>query len=135
MSRNNLCVLLPAALAVLFWAPAARASQRAESHKTEAQAQAARLRRGQFVRIRTASRGEVSGHFRSLEGSRLVLEDRRHQRLITIESGDILRVRSGRGFLGSLRRGFSATARTLAKPVTDTVLAYQKMDAMGDLMR
>ena len=136
MSRNNLSALLLAALLMLFWHAPASASRRAECHKTQGQTRAAaKLKQGQFVRIRTASGLEVSGHFRSFDGSRLVLEDKHNHRVVTVESADIVQIKSGRGFLGSLRHGFSESARVLAKPVTDWIVAYQKMDAMGDLMR
>lgn len=136
MPRNSLSALLLSALLVLIWHPTTGAAQRAGCQKVEGQAQAAaELKPGQFIRVRTASGGEVNGHFRSFDGSRLVLEDKRNRRLVTVESGDVVQIKRVRGLLGSLRHGLSASARALAKPVTDTVVAYQKMDALGDLMR
>ena len=133
--NNNLSVLLLPALVVLLWHNPVSASRRVECQETQAQTQAAaKLKPGQFVRVRTASGREVKGHFRSFDGSRLVLEDKRNYDVITVESGDIVRIRSGRGFLGSLRHAVSESARILAKPVTDLIEAYQMMDALCDLM-
>jgi hypothetical protein len=65
----------------------------------------------------------VKGYFRTFDGSRLVLEDGGHP--VIVEAADILLIKRGRGFLGSLQRGFSRAARTLASPVTEIVVAYQ----------
>ena len=134
MSQNNLAVLLPALL-VLFWYAPVNGSGRVECQHTQGQTQAAaKLKQGQFIRIRTASGKKMSGHFVSFNGSLLVLEDRPNHSLVTVDSGDIAEIKSGRGFWGSLRHGVSEPARILAKPVTDTIRAYQMMDALGHLM-
>ncbi len=131
MPQNKLSVLLLPALIVLFWSNPVSASRRLECQETKTQTQAAaRLKPGQFVRVRTISGREVKGHFRSFDGSRLVLEDKRNYEVITVAAGDIVRIRSGRGFLGSLRHA----SRILGKPVTDWIDTYKKMDALGDLM-
>jgi hypothetical protein len=77
----------------------------------------------------------VSGYFRSFDGSRLILEDKHGSATEIIQSGDIVRIKTGRGFLGSLRNSLSKSTQILAKPVTYWIDGYRMMDAMGDLMR
>jgi hypothetical protein len=76
---------------------------------------------------------EVSGYFRSFDGSRLILDDKHGFDTEIIQSGDIGRIKTGRGFFGSLRHGLSESGRILAKPVTYWIDGY-RMNAMGDLM-
>ena len=135
MPQNKLCVLLLSAFVVLLWHNPVSASRRVECQETQAQTQAAaKLKPGQFVRVRTASGREVKGHFRSFDGSWLVLDDKRNYDVITVASVDIVSIRSGRGFLGSLRHAVSEPARILAKPVTVWTDAYKMMHALGHLM-
>lgn len=135
MQRNHLCILLLAAILVPLWHYPVSASGGGECQETQAATHAAaKLKQRQFVRVRMATGREVSGYFRSFDGSRLVLEDKRNYDTLTVQAGDIVRIRIGRGFFGSLRHGFSETARILAKPVTYWIEGYQMMDALGDLM-
>jgi small nuclear ribonucleoprotein (snRNP)-like protein len=106
-----------------------------EFHQTQGQTQAAaRLKQGEFIRIRTASGKKMSGHLVSFDGSRLVLEDSRNHSLVTVDMGDIVEIKSGRGFWGALEHGVSESGRMLAKPVTDTILAYEMIEALCQLM-
>jgi hypothetical protein len=138
MQRNTLSVLLLTALFVLFslFSPdPVSASRGMECQETQAQTHAAaRLKRGQFVRVLMASGREFKGHFRSFDGLHLVLEIKRDYDVITLASGEIVRIKKGRGFLGSLRHGLSESGRKLAKPVTYWIDGYRMMDALGDLM-
>ena len=135
MRRNNLSVLLLTALLVLFWHDPVSASRGMECQETQAQTHAAaKLKRGQFVRVQMTTGREVSGYFRSFDGSLLILEDRHDYATETIQSRDIVRIRTGRGFLGSLRHGLSESGRKLAKPVTYWIDGYKMVDALGDLM-
>lgn len=135
MQRNNLSVLLLTALLMLLWHGPVSASRGTRSQETQALTQAAaRLRRGQFVRVHLAIGREVSGYFRSFDGVRLVLEDKHKYATEVIPPGDIVRIQSGRGFFGSLRHGLSESGRILAKPVTFWIDCYRLMDATGDLM-
>ena len=135
MRLNSLSVLLLSAVVVLLWHNPVSASRRMECQETQAPTQtAAKLKPGQFVRVRTTSGREVKGHFRSFDGSCLVLDDKRNYDVITVASGEIVWIRSGRGFLGSLRHAVSESGRILAKPVTVWTDAYKKIDAIGDLM-
>ena len=127
MSRKKLSVLLPALLMLFLYAPV---------NQTQGQTQAtAGLQQGQFIRIRTTSGKKMSGHFVSFNGLRVVLEDRRNHTLVTIDSVDIAEIQSGRGFWGAFRHGLSESGRMVAKPVTDTILSYEMIDALCDLMR
>jgi hypothetical protein len=120
---------------MLFWYAPVNASRRVEFHQTQWQTQAAaKLKQGQFIRIRTASGKRISGHFVSFDGSRLVLEDRRNHSSITVDSGEVAEIKSGRGFWGALQNGLSGPAQILARPLTDTIRAYQMMEALGHLM-
>ena len=124
MSRKHFFIMWLPLLFVLFWHNPVSASQRIECCKSKGQPQAmAGLRRGEFIRVRTASGREVKGHFRTFDGSRLVLEEKGDA--VTVEAADIVLIKRGRGFLGSLRHGFSRAAGTLASPVTEVVKAYQ----------
>jgi len=135
MHRNNLSVVLLTALLVLLWHDPVSASRGMERQETQAQTYAApRLKPGQFVRVRVTTGRELSGYFRSFDGSLLILEDKHDYATETIQSGDIVWIRTGRGFLGSLRHGLSESGRTLAKPVTYWIDGYRIMDALGDLM-
>ena len=136
MQTNNLSVLLLTALLVLLWHDPVSASPRMACQETQAQTHdAAKLKPGQFVRVRMTTGREVSGYFRSFDGSLLILEDKHDYATETIQFRDIVRIRTGRGFLGSLRHGLSEPARILAKPVTYWIDGYRMMDALGDLMR
>jgi hypothetical protein len=135
MKRNNLSVVLLTALLVLLWRDPVSASRRVECQQTAAQTHAAsKLKPGQFVRVRMTSGRELSGYFRSFDGSLLILEDEHNYATETIQSRDIVRIKTGRGFLGSLRHSLSESGRTLAKPVTYWIDGYRVMDALGDLM-
>ena len=134
MLRKNLSVLLPALLMLVSYAPV-NASRGVESHQTQWQTQAAaKLKQGQFIRIRTASGKKINGHFVSFDGLRLVLEDRRNHSSITVEASEIAEIKTGRGFWGALQNGLSGPAQILAAPFTDTIRAYQMMEALGHLM-
>ena len=134
MSRKRLLVLLPALLMLSCCAPV-NGSWRVEFHQTQGQTQAAaRLKQGEFSRIRTSSGKKISGHFVSFDGSRLVLEDSRNHSLVTVDLADIVEIKSGRGFWGALEHGVSESGRMLAKPVTDTILAYEMIEALCQLM-
>jgi small nuclear ribonucleoprotein (snRNP)-like protein len=134
MLRKKLLVLLPALL-MLFWCAPVNAIWRVEFHQTQGQTQAAaRLKQGEFIRIRTASGKKMSGHLVSFDGSRLVLEDSRNHSLVTVDMGDIVEIKSGRGFWGALQHGVSESGRMLAKPVTDTILSYEMIEALCQLM-
>lgn len=133
MQRNNLSVVLLTALLVLLWNDPVSASRAIEWQETQAQTHAAtKLKPGQFVRVRMTTGRELSGYFRSFDGSLLILEDKHDYATETIQSRDIVRIRTGRGFLGSLRHGLSESGRTLAKPVTYWFDGYRIMDAMRD---
>ena len=133
MQRNNLSVVLLTALIVLLWHDPVRASRGMEYQEAQAQTHAAtKLKPGQFVRVRITTGRELSGYFRSFDGSLLILEDKHATE--TIQSRDIVGIRTGRGFLGSLRHGLSESGRILAKPVTYWIDGYRIMDALGDLM-
>ena len=122
MQRNNLSIVLLTALLVLM-----------ACQETQAQTHAAtKLKPGQFVRVRITTGRELSGYFRSFDGSLLILEDKHATE--TIQSRDIVRIKTGRGFLGSLRHGLSESGRVLAKPVTYWIDGYRTMDALDDLM-
>jgi hypothetical protein len=135
MQRNNLSVLLLTAFLVLLWHDPVSASRGMEYQETQAQTHAAaKLKRGQFVRVRMTTGRKVTGYFRSFDGSLLILEDKHDYATESIPSRDIARIRTGRGFLGSLRHGLSESGRILAKPVTYWIDGYRMMDAMGHLM-
>ncbi len=135
MQRNRLSVLLLTALLVLLWHDPVSASRGMKCQETQAQMHAAaKLKPGEFVRVRMTNGREVSGYFRSFDGSRLILEDRHDSVTEIIQSGDIVRIKTGRGFFGSLRHGLSESGRIFAKPVTYWIDGYRMMDAMGDLM-
>ena len=124
MSRKHLFIVWLPVLLVLFWHNPVGASQRIECSKGKGQTQAmAGLKRGDFIRVRTVSKREVRGYIRTFDGSRLVLEEKGG--VVTVEGADIVLIKRGRGFAGSLRHGFSRAARTLASPVTEVVKAYQ----------
>ena len=136
MSQKRLLTVWPV-LFVLFSYGLANASQQIACCKEKVQTETlAKLKRGDFLRVRTASQGEVRGHFRSFDGSRLVLKEQlfTHCREVIVEAGDIVQIKTGRGFLGSLRHTFTEPARILAKPVTGFIVAYQTMDALGHMM-
>ena len=135
MRRNNQSLQLLTALLMLIWHDPVSASRRMECQDPQAQTHAAaKLKRGQFVRVRMTTGREVSGYFRSFDGSLLILEDKDDYATETIKSRDIVRIRTGRGFFGSLRHGLSESGRILAKPVTYWIDGYRMMDALGDLM-
>lgn len=135
MRRNNLSAVLLTALLVFLWHDTASASPEMKCQETQAQTHAAtKLKRGQFVRVRMTTGRELSGYFRSFDGSLLILEDKHDYAMETIQSRDIVRIRTGRGFLGSLRHGLSESGRILAKPVTYWIDGYRTMDALDDLM-
>ena len=120
MSRKHLLIVW---LLMVFWHHPVSASQRVECCKNKGQTQAiAKLRDGDFIRVRTASKRKVTGYFRTFDGSRLVIED--NGNLVTIEANDIVVIRRGRGFWGSLQQSFSRAGCILASPVTDSVLVY-----------
>lgn len=132
MQRNNLSVLLLTAVLVLLWHDPVSASRGMECQETQAQTQvAAKLKPGQFVRVRMTSGREVSGYFRSFDGSLLILEDKQDYATETIQSGNIVRIRTGRGFFGALRHVLSESGRILAKPVTYWIDGYKMMDALA----
>jgi hypothetical protein len=99
MSRKKLSALLPALLVLLWYAPV-NASRLVECHQGQTQADAS-PKQGEFIRIRTRSGKKISGHVISFDGSRLVLENSRDHSLVTVESGDIAEIKSGRGFWGT----------------------------------
>ena len=132
MQRNSLSVLLLTALLVLLWQDPVSASRGIECQETQAQ-MAAKLKPGQFVRVRMTTGREVTGYFRSFDGSRLILEDKHDDATEIIQSGDIVRIKTGRGFLGGLRHGLSESTRILAKPVTYWIGGYKMMDALCKL--
>jgi hypothetical protein len=135
MQRNNLSAVLLTALLVLLWHDPVSASPEMKCQETQAQTHAAaKLKRGQFVRVSMTTGRELSGYFRSFDGSLLILEDKHDYAVETIQSRDIVRIRTGRGFLGSLRHGLSESGRILAKPVTYWIDGYRTMDALDDLM-
>ena len=135
MTRNNLSFLLLPALVVLLWHNPVSASREVECQETQAQTHvAAKLKAGQFVRVRMITGREVSGYFRSFDGSLLILKDKYKYATESVPSHDIVRIRTGRGFFGSLRHGFSESMRILARPVTYWIEGYQMMDAICDLM-
>lgn len=106
------------------------ASQRMAPQETQAQTHAAaKLKRGKWVRVRLTNGRELSGYFRSFDGSRVILEDKYKYATEIIPSAEIARI-SGRGFFGSLRHGFSETGRILAKPVTYWIDGYKMIDAL-----
>jgi hypothetical protein len=123
MSQKHLFIVwLPVLFLVLGHYPAT-AWQRIECCKNKEQTQAiAKLKDGDFIRVRQASKREVSGYFRTFDGSRLVIEDRGN--LVTVAANDIVVIKRGRGFWGSLQKGFSRAARIVATPVTEIMLAY-----------
>ena len=134
MQRNSLSVMLLTALLVLLWPDPVSASRGIECQETQAQTHAAaKLKPGQFVRVRMTTGREVSGYFRSFDGSRLILEDKHDYATEIIQSADIARIKTGRGFLGGLRHGLSESTRILAKPVTYWIDGYKMMDALGKL--
>ena len=132
MQRNNLSVLVLTALLVLFCQDTVSASRGMEPQVIQVQthAAAAKLKRRQFVRVRMTNGREVSGFFRSFDGSRLILTDKYDWATEIIPSENIVRI-SGRGFLGSLRHGFSESMRILAKPVTYWIDGYKMIDALS----
>ena len=133
MRRNNLSVLLLTTLLVLLWNHPVSASRGMECQETQAQTNAAaKLKPSQFVRVRMTTGREVSGYFRSFDGSLLILEDKHDYATETIQSRDIVRIRIGRGFLGSLRHGLSVSGRKLAKPVTYWIDGYRMIDALAN---
>ncbi len=135
MQRNNLSAVLLTALLVLLWHDPVSASRGMEFQEAQAQTHAvAKLKPGQFVRVRMTTGREVSGYFHSFDGALLILEDKHGYATETIQSRDIVRIRTGRGFLGLLRHGLSESPRILAKPVTYWIDGYRMMDALGDLM-
>ena len=124
MSRKHLFFVWLPALLVLFWHNPVSASQQVDCCKSKGPTHAlAKLKPGAFVRVRTASGQEVRGRLRAFDGSRLVLEEKGD--VVTVEAADIVLIKQGRGFLGSLRRGLSRAAGVLASPVTEVVRAYQ----------
>jgi hypothetical protein len=126
MSRKHLFIMFMPVLFLVFWHHPVSASQRIECCKNKRQTQAiAKLKDSDFIRVRTASKREVRGYFRTFDGSRLVIEDRGN--LVTVELADISVIKRGRGFWGSLQKGFSRAGRTLASPVTDLILTYQML--------
>lgn len=132
MQRNKLFVVLLTALLVLLGHDPVSASQGVQSQETQAQTHAAgKLKRGQFVRVRMTNGRELSGYFRSFDGSLLILEDKYDSATESIPSRDIARIRRGRGFFGSLRHGLSESGRILAKPVTYWIDGYKMMDALA----
>ena len=134
MQRTNFSVLLLTALLVLLCHDPVSASQGMAPREIQAQTHAAaKLKRGKFVRVRLTNGRELSGYFRSFDGSRLILEDKYDYATEIIQSGDIARIRARRGFLGSLRYGFSESGQILAKPVTYWIDGYRMMDALGQL--
>lgn len=137
MSRKRLLVVWLAALLLLFSHGLANASQQIACCEGKGQTEVlAKLKRGTFLRVRTASQGEVRGYFRSFDGSRLVMKEQHftYSREVTVKAGDIVQIKMSRGLMGSLRHAFTEPARVLAKPVTDFIVAYQMMDAMGHMM-
>jgi hypothetical protein len=125
MSRKCLLIIWLPVLFVLSWHHSVSASPQIECcNKRQTQA-IAKLKDGDFIRVRMASKRDVSGYFRTFDGSRLVIEDKGN--LVTIQVADIVVIERGRGFWGSVRKGFSRAGRTLASPVTDLVLTYQMM--------
>ena len=135
MQRNSFLVLLLTALLVVLWHDPVSASRGTECQETQAQMHpAAKLRPGQFVRVRMTTGRELSGYFRSFDGSRLILEDRHDSVTEIIQSRDIVRIKTGRGFFSSLRHGLAESGRILARPVTYWIDGYRMMNAMGDMM-
>ena len=124
MSRKRLIIWLPV-LFVLSWHHPVSASQQIECCNKRQTQTIAKLKDGDFIRVRMASKRDVSGYFRTFDGSRLVIEDKGN--LVTIQVADIVVIERGRGFWGSVQKSFSRAGRTLASPVTDLVLTYQMM--------
>ena len=128
MQRTILSVLV---LTAFFLCHDPVSAQRMAPQETQVQTHAAaKLKRGKWVRVRLTNGRELSGYFRSFDGSRLILEDKYDYATEIIQSGDIARLRAGRGFFGSLKHGFSETGRIVAKPVTYWIDGYKMIDAM-----
>lgn len=126
MSRKHLFIMWLSVLFVMSWHRSVSGSQRIERCNNKGQTQViAKLKDGDFIRVRTASKREVTGYFRMFDGSHLVIEDRGN--LVTVNISDIAVIKRGRGFWGSIQKAFSGAGRTLASPVTDFVVAYQMM--------
>ena len=135
MSAKRLLIVWLLALFVLFWPDPANAFQQSD-RKEEKTKVLAKLKRGDFVRVRTAFQGEVKGHVRSFDGRSLILREQRftHSHEVIVDASDIVQIKTGRGFLGSLRYGFTEPARILSWPVTSLIFAYQMGKAMDALM-
>lgn len=131
MQRNKLSVVVLTALLVLVSHDPVSASRGMKSQESQSPThEAAKLKRGKFVRVLMTTGREVSGYFRSFDGSRLILEDKYDYATESIPSQNIARIRSGRGFFGSLWYGLSESGRILAKPVTYWIDGYKMMDAL-----
>src|SRR5688572_9666343 len=115
MSLKRLLIVWLMALFVLFWHSPANAFEQTDRKDKEQTKVLAKLKRGDFVRVRTAFQGEVKGHVRSFDGRSLILREQRftHSREVIVDAGDIVQIKTGRGFLGSLRYGFTEPARIL----------------------
>jgi hypothetical protein len=124
MSRKHPFIVWLPILVVVFWHHPVSAAQRVECCNKPTQT-IAKLKDGDFIRVRSAPKREVSGYFRTFDGSRLVIEDRGN--LVTVNVAEIVIIKRGRGFWGSIEKGFSRAGRTLASPVTDLILTYQMM--------
>ena len=125
MSRKRLLIIWLPVLFVLSWHYSVSASPQIEScNKRQTQA-IAKLKAGDFIRVRMASQRDVSGYIRTFDGSRLVIED--NGNLVTIQVADILVIERGRRFWGSVQKGFSRVGRTLGSPVTDPLHTHQMM--------
>jgi len=81
-----------------------------------------------MVRVRITA-GEVSGRVQSFDGTRLVLENRGcyNSRTVAVDSREIVQIKPGRGFAGSIRHAFSRTGCVVASPVADFVISYQML--------
>ena len=79
---------------------------------------------------------EVRGQLRSFNGSHLILKEQHFTGgyEVTVATSDIVQIKTGRGVWGALRHGFTEPVRIAARPVTDLILAYQMIDAMGKIM-
>lgn len=126
MSRTHLFIVWLPVFFVISWHHPVCATQRVECCNNKGPTHAiTRLKDGDFIRVQTVAKREVSGYFRSFDGSRLVIEHRGN--LVSIDVADIVVIKRGRGYWGSIQKGFSRAGRTLARPVTEFIVTYQMM--------
>jgi hypothetical protein len=137
MSLKRLFIASVLSQLLLFSHNPAKCSQQIDRSKDKLQINIlAKLKPGTFIRVRTTSQDEVRGQFRSFDGSRLVLMEQHFTfgREVTVKTDDIIEIKTGRGLLDAFRHSFKEPIRIVAKPVTDSILAYQMLEAMGSLM-